>query len=177
MYGSIPGNGLAMPDPPVVAVHALRPPPYTSHPRRQRHAELPADGADRPALQVFVAGDGRLRERPIVNPDVMPTAVVVEAAVVEAKVLLEQTPAHVRARLFVPASTVCRNSFARDCFSDLRASRAISNASSTVSASVMSCGSNGDVTMYPPSSAASSVSTSFPSLTVYCFGMARNLNL
>ena len=59
-----------------------------------------------------------------------------------------------------------RISFARDARSERVASWAIRNASSMVSASVMSSGSSGLVTTKPPSSAGVSVSTSLPSEAV-----------
>ncbi len=60
-----------------------------------------------------------------------------------------------------------RISLARDCLKALAASRALANASSMVSACVINSGLRGEVTMYPPSSASSRLSTSLPSLTVY----------
>src|SRR5436305_2016706 len=111
MYGSIPGNGLGMAAPLVAAFYRLQPPLRTLQARRQRDAEESADAADRPTFQVLVARDGCLGECPVVNPDVMPAAVVVQAAVVEPKVLLEQPPVHAGARLFGRAGLVCRNSF------------------------------------------------------------------
>src|SRR5437870_1204790 len=66
-----------------------------------------------------------------------------------------------------------RSSFAREARRARSASLAMRNASSTLSASVTSSGSSGLVTTNPPSSAGVSVSTSFPSETVYDLGTNR----
>lgn len=63
-------------------------------------------------------------------------------------------------------AAIWRRSFARDVRSARSASCAMRNASSIVSASVISSGSTGLVTMYPPSAAVVSVRTSLPSETV-----------
>ena len=60
-----------------------------------------------------------------------------------------------------------RSSLTRDCLRAVAASRALANASSMFSPSVMSCGSRGEVTTYPPSTAGARFKTSLPSLTVY----------
>src|SRR4051794_11845909 len=51
----------------------------------------------------------------------------------------------------------------------------MTKASSTDRACVMSPGSSGDVTAYQPFPAGRKTSMSFPSLTVYCLGMAQSL--
>src|SRR3982751_3122860 len=51
----------------------------------------------------------------------------------------------------------------------------MTKASSTDRACVMSPGSSGDVTAYQPFPAGRKTNTSFPSLTVYCLGMAELL--
>jgi len=91
-------------------------------------------------------------------------AVVMKNATVPAEVALELAPAHAERRL-EPANR--RNSLPREARSARTASCAIRNASSMVSASVISSGSNGLVTTKPPSAARFRVSTSLPSDTVY----------
>lgn len=70
-------------------------------------------------------------------------------------------------------AAISRSSFARDARSARRASCAIRNASSIVSASVMRSGATGLVTTNPPSSAFVRVSTSLPSETVYDLATAH----
>jgi hypothetical protein len=97
------------------------------------------------------------------------SAVMMEEATVFAQVALERAPIHANRR----AVASFRNSFARDARSARRASVAMRKASSMVSASVMSSGSKGLVTMNPPSSAGVSVRTNLPSDAVYDFATKR----
>ena len=77
----------------------------------------------------------------------MTATVMIEETAMSAKVLSQRAAIHplAFARLFM--------SFRREADSAESAFRAFSNAPLTVSASVMSCGSRGEVTIYPPSSA------------------------
>ncbi len=88
---------------------------------------------------------------------------VMQEAAVLAQMTLER-PA-VQAERLVADSF--RSSLAREVRRARSASLAMRNDSSTLSASVTSSGSSGLVTTNPPSSAGVSVSTSFPSETVY----------
>ena len=100
----------------------------------------------------------------LIDPNVMFPAVMVENTAVFAQVSFEVAPIHGIRQPDIRDSFL--NSLTRDCRNARRASRALANASETVSASVMSSGSSGEVTTYPPSSASVSCSTNFPSLTV-----------
>jgi hypothetical protein len=157
---------------------------------RQRHTEITADAACRGLLECLVTRDRRPRFSFWIPPNVVFSAVVMEFAPVLAKVFFEFAAFHdvpplfpqqqkansppgglspAQLAYFFPA-TEGRRVFALDAFSAAAASSAISNASSKVSASVTSPGMKGDVTVNPPSSAASKVNTIFPLLTVYFVG-------
>jgi len=92
-------------------------------------------------------------------------AAMMKHAALPAKVLLEFASIHV-ALAYPVRRESCLKSLTLACRRDLRASRAFSNASETVSASVINSGSSGEVTTNPPSSASVRLRTSFPSLTV-----------
>ncbi len=117
-----------------------------------------------PRLSVECRGTGACDPFFGLHPDVVLATGVVREAPMFAKVALEFTALHARRRREAASS---RSSFVLEARSARRASCAIRNASSIVSASVTSSGSTGLVTMNPPSSADVSVRTSVPSLTVY----------
>ena len=98
------------------------------------------------------------------------SAVVKETAVI-LQMALELAPFHAERR----RDASLRSNLTREARSARSASCAMRNASSIVSASVISSGSNGLVTTKPPSSAGVSVSTSLPSEAVYDFAMTRIL--
>ena len=81
-----------------------------------------------------------------INSDVMMATVVIQKTATNAKALFQRSTVHSLAlvSLFM--------SFRREANSAEIASRAFSKAPFTVSASVISCGSKGEVTIYPPSS-------------------------
>lgn len=84
--------------------------------------------------------DGHVGLGSRVDPNVVSVSVMVEKATVGSKVSFELPSVHTRTM----ASFLI--SLRLDAASADRASRAFSNASLTVSASVISCGSSGDVT-------------------------------
>jgi hypothetical protein len=102
----------------------------------------------------------------------MAPTMMMECASMIAKMLFKPATVHAVARRARPTPTrrcdsfASRSSFALDALSAASASRAISNASPTLSASVTNSESIGDVTTNPPSSASSRKSVSFPSETV-----------
>src|SRR4051812_44011535 len=88
----------------------------------------------------------------LVEPDVVPAAVMMELAAVSAEVLLQPSSVHAGTLRRAPDALFCawRSSLARlarEARNAARASRAIVNASPTVSASVINSGSIGEVTM------------------------------
>ena len=129
----------------------------------RRDAEALTDSPNGPALERRVSRDGRLRAIRWIHPDIVMATVVVEKATVSAEMAFKLASAHAERR----DEASFRSSLVREARSARRASCAMRNASSIVSASVINSGSSGLVTTKPPSSAAVRVRTSFPFETVY----------
>jgi hypothetical protein len=128
------------------------------------NAQLPADAADQTQFHLAVARH-RCRVRcPRIYPDIVARTMPKDRTTLFPEMIFKIPALH---------ATLCRTrlgrfvSWRRAAASSRIASRAFSNASPTVSACVHKPGSSGEETTKPPSSDASSVSTSFPSLTVY----------
>ena len=108
---------------------------------RRRNAKYPAYAFRSLSLESCVTRHWRVGLSFRIEPDVVTTPVMIEEATVGSKVPFELPPVHT----FTVASFLI--SLRLDAASAARASRAFSNASLTVSASVTSCGSSGEVTM------------------------------
>jgi hypothetical protein len=127
------------------------------------NAEALTDSANGPALERGVPGNWSLRSIPCVHPNIVIAASVMQETPFRTKVAFKIAALHAERRR---AAANFRSNFAREARRPRRASCAIRNASSIVSASVMSSGSTGLVTTNPPSSAVVRVRTSLPSETV-----------
>ena len=109
-------------------------------PGRGWYSKQAADAPGGSALDGCVPWNRRVGLRPGIDPDIVPGSMMIQETAVETKVLFQRPSIHA----FTPASFLIN--LRRDAARAARASRAFSNASSTVSASVMSCGSSGEVT-------------------------------